>query len=163
MADLGQTLVDMHYQKVADLQRRASAAIEQLSDDDVNWRPGEESNSIANLVIHMAGNLRQRFVAGIGGATDTRDRDWEFNTREHYTKDQILDTLNESFSTAARAVAEVTPERLGERFLNWDETLLEVIFGVATHLSEHVGQILYIAKLRRGPDYQILWTPHKRP
>lgn len=155
----------MHYQKVADLQRRASAAIEQLSDDDVNWRPGEESNSIANLVIHMAGNLRQRFVAGIGGATDTRDRDWEFNTREHYTKDQILDTLNESFSTAARALAVVAPERLTERFWiqNRDVTLLDMIFVVATHLSEHVGQILYIAKLRRGPDYQILWTPHKRP
>uniref|UniRef100_UPI003555EED8 DUF1572 family protein n=1 Tax=Alicyclobacillus tolerans TaxID=90970 RepID=UPI003555EED8 len=49
-----------------DLQRRWVNALKQFNDDDVNWRVNDMSNSIANLVVHVVGNLHQRFVAANG-------------------------------------------------------------------------------------------------
>ena len=164
MPEVGHSLIEMHRKKLDDLRKRAAEAIAQLGDDDVNWRPNEESNSIANLVVHMAGNIGQRLTAGIGGAPDVRDRDAEFNTRERVTRGRVLGLLNESFGAADKILAGLTPERLNDSQQVRDRqvTLLEVMFGMPTHLSEHVGQILYIAKLRLGPAYRVLSVPHKK-
>jgi uncharacterized damage-inducible protein DinB len=164
MADVRQQLIEIQRQKLDDLRRRAAEAIGQLGDEEVNWRPNEESNSIANLVVHMAGNIGQRFTAGIGGAPDVRDRDAEFNTRERFTRSRILAVLNEAFGAADKVMAGLTPERLDDpqQMRDRQVTVLDVLFGACTHLSEHVGQILYIAKLRLGPAYRVLSTPHKK-
>lgn len=164
MSDQSLYLIEMHRQKLQDLHQRAARAIRQVSDADVNWRPNEESNSIANLVVHLAGNLGQRLVSTIGGAPDVRERDAEFNTREQFTRERVLAILDQSFGAGDGILAELRPERLGEhkRTGNKDVTVLDVMFAVATHASEHVGQIMYIAKLRLGPAYQIIWSPHKR-
>lgn len=42
-----------------------------------------------------------------------------------------------------------------------DMISLDVIFGVATQVSEHLGQVLFIAKMRLGENYQVQWMPHK--
>lgn len=162
--DLGPTLIRMHRDRLRDLHRRAVAAIEQLRDEDVNWRPSEESNSIANLVLHMAGNIGQRLVATVSGGPDTRDRDAEFNSREFLTRGRVLEILGDAFGAADRVLESLPAERLAEtrRVRDREMTVLDLIFGVTTHLSEHVGQILYIAKMRLGPDYRVLSTPHKK-
>src|SRR5918997_2340993 len=41
--------------------------LEKLSDEDVWWRANPESNSIGNLLLHLAGNARQWIVSGVGG------------------------------------------------------------------------------------------------
>lgn len=164
MTELRQTLIQMQRQKLDDLRRRAAEALGQLDDEDVNWRPNEESNSIVNLVVHMAGNIGQRFTAGIGGAPDVRDRDAEFNTRERFTRSRVLALLNEAFGAADKILAGLTPERLDapQQMRDRQVTVQDVLFGACTHLSEHVGQILYIAKLRLGPAYRVLSVPHKK-
>ena len=53
--------------------------VDQLSDDQLNWRPFEAQNSIANVILHLCGNLRQWIVAGLGGAPDERNRPAEFS------------------------------------------------------------------------------------
>ncbi|BDG59582.1 DUF1572 domain-containing protein [Caldinitratiruptor microaerophilus] len=162
--DLGQTVIRIHRDRLRDLHRRAGAAIEQLRDEDVNWRPNEESNSIANLVLHMAGNIGQRLVSAVGGAPDTRDRDAEFNSRDFLTRDRVLEILGDAFGAADRVLETLSAEQLAEtrRVRDREMTVLDLIFGVATHLSEHVGQILYIAKMRLGPDYRVQSTPHRK-
>ena len=51
-------------------------------DDHVVWaRPNEASNSIGNLMLHLAGNARQWIVSGVGGTPDVRDRQSEFEQR----------------------------------------------------------------------------------
>src|SRR4029450_1506676 len=47
--------------------------VAQLSDEQLWWRPRPDMNSIANLMLHLAGNLRQWIISGIGGAPDVRD------------------------------------------------------------------------------------------
>ena len=48
--------------------------VEGLTDEDIWWRPNPASNSIGNLILHLAGNVRQWVVSGIGGAPDERKR-----------------------------------------------------------------------------------------
>ena len=58
----------------------------QLDDRQVWWRPREEMNSIGNLLLHLTGNLTQRFPSDIGGEPDRRNRSAEFTERESIPK-----------------------------------------------------------------------------
>ncbi|MFD1674285.1 DUF1572 family protein [Alicyclobacillus fodiniaquatilis] len=159
-----QEVLSLHRDKMFDLERRWVNALQQLDDEDVNWRPNDVSNSIANLVVHVAGNLRQRFVSGIGQESDIRDRDEEFNTREWFSKTELINLLTEQFSTVHRTLQCLTPDKLFQVYTikNQDRTVLDVIFEVVTHISEHLGQVLFIAKMRLDDRYQIQWAPHQR-
>lgn len=53
----------------------------QLDDGQIWWRPRAEMNSIGNLILHLAGNLRQRYLSDIGGEPFDRDRFGEFTER----------------------------------------------------------------------------------
>src|SRR3982074_762610 len=55
--------------------------LEQLTDEEVWWRANQESNSIGNLLLHLSGNARQWIVCGLGGASDQRERQKEFDER----------------------------------------------------------------------------------
>lgn len=155
--------MSLHQNKMRDLEARLIGAIAQLDDDGVNWRPNEESNSIANIVLHIIGNLRQRFVAGVGGALDTRDRDREFASRDNLTKAQLIQMIKDNFQIVHRALEDMSSERLDAVYhiQGEDITGLGTIFGAAVHTSEHVGQALFIAKMRLGQGYQIQWVPKK--
>jgi len=58
------------------------AAVDQLSDEDLWWRPNAVSNSVGNLMLHLSGNVRQWIVSGLGGAPDDRVRQLEFDASE---------------------------------------------------------------------------------
>ena len=51
----------------ADYLPKIRRCLDSLSEDDIWWRPNERSNSVGNLVLHLAGNIRQWVVSG--GAT----------------------------------------------------------------------------------------------
>jgi uncharacterized damage-inducible protein DinB len=61
------------------------AAVEALPPDALWWRANDQSNSVGNLLMHLAGNIRQWIVAGVGGAPDRRNRDGEFAARDGAT------------------------------------------------------------------------------
>src|SRR5208337_2907864 len=53
---------------------RLEACMRELSPEQIWWRANPASNSVGNLALHMAGNVRQWIVAGLGGAPDRRER-----------------------------------------------------------------------------------------
>src|SRR5688572_15120769 len=69
--------------------------VAQLSDEQLWWRSRPEMNSVANLMLHLAGNLRQWIVAGIGGGPEVRDRPGEFADRSGASKDEVLAKLRD--------------------------------------------------------------------
>ena len=156
--------IHIHRTKLANYHQRALAAIAQIGDQDLNWRPNEESNSIANIVLHMQGNLAQRFLTNLKGETDVRNRDREFNARDFFSKDEIIHTLDHGFTIADTALAELRPEQLDDIIviMGKDNSVYEMIFNTVTHFCEHVGQIIYIAKLRIGSDFSPLSTQHRK-
>ena len=79
---------------------RISQCLEQLSDEEVWWRPNDASNSIGNLVLHICGNMRQWIISGLGGAADLRERDKEFAERGPIARNELRDKFRQTVSEA---------------------------------------------------------------
>ena len=131
---------------------RIERCLEGLADDKVWWRPNAESNSIGNLTLHLAGNVRQWIISGIGGATDNRQRQQEFDEKGPVPASELLSRLRTTVEEADRVLAGVTPATLLERreIQGCDVTVLEAIYHVVEHFSMHTGQIILLAKMWKG-------------
>lgn len=133
---------------------RIERCLEQLSDDDVWWRPNDASNSVGNLLLHLAGNARQWIVSGVGGAEDVRRRQEEFDERAPLPKAELLARLRAALADVDAVLAQLDPGTLLEtrHIQGHDVTVLEAVYHVVEHFSMHTGQIIYVAKQRTGHD-----------
>jgi uncharacterized damage-inducible protein DinB len=131
---------------------RIERAVERLTDADVWWRPSVESNSAGNLLLHLAGNVRQWIVSGVGGARDERRRQEEFDAREGAGRDELIEHLRRAVQDADAVLARLSASQLLERrhIQGFDGTVLYAIYHVVEHFAMHTGQILFIAKERAG-------------
>ncbi|HZJ01331.1 MAG TPA: DinB family protein [Gemmatimonadaceae bacterium] len=126
-------------------------AVENL-DDAVMWkRPNEESNSIANLLLHLAGNVREWIVCGIGGTFSDRNRASEFAAKEGFTRPQLLSALSESVLGADKVLGSLSNSDLEKEITiqGRDTTVFAAIYHVVEHFSMHTGQIIMLAKIYR--------------
>jgi uncharacterized damage-inducible protein DinB len=128
--------------------------LEQLSDEDLWWRPNERSNSIGNLMLHLAGNIRQWIVSGVGKETDTRQRQAEFDERGPLPRDEVVKRLETALGDTDRVLAGLDATVLAQdrRIQGRDTNVLKAVYHVVEHFGMHAGQIMYITKLRTGKD-----------
>jgi len=128
--------------------------LEALSDDDLWWRPNDQSNSIGNLLLHLAGNIRQWIVGGVGGAPDTRQRQAEFDERGPVPRADVLRRFDTAVAEADEVLQALKPTQLAEsRVIQGRETtVFHAIYHVVEHFGMHTGQIAYVTKLRTGVD-----------
>jgi len=128
--------------------------LSELSEDEVWWRAHETDNSIGNLLLHLSGNVRQWIISGVGGARDARERQKEFDERKHLSKAELLQKLENTLREADSVLEKLDLSKLLEirHIQKYDVTFLEAISHVVEHFSGHVGQIIYITKLRKGVD-----------
>lgn len=127
--------------------------LEALPPEDVWWRPNDVSNSVGNLMLHLAGNTRQWIVSGVGGAEDVRRRAREFARRDGDPA-EVFGRLEGTVEEACDVLRALDPDRLGETATIQGRavTLLEAVLHVVEHFSSHTGQIVYATKLRTGRD-----------
>lgn len=133
---------------------KIAGCVRRLTDEDIWWRPNAASNSIGNLMLHLAGNVREWIVGGIGGAPTQRNRQREFDERTPISGTELLAELTAALQDADRVLAKATSDTLRERrrIQDLNATGLEVIYHVVEHFAMHAGQIMYITKLRTGED-----------
>lgn len=149
--------------KFEEIHRRIILVLNQLSDEQVNWRPNESSNSIANLIVHISGNINERISKGMNNKDFIRNRDEEFEEL-YRTKQELIEITNGSF----REIIETTRCMTEETFLKTqlvrdrERTNLDMLIQCGTHFSEHMGQIFYIGKLIKGREYVTTSVPKKR-
>jgi uncharacterized damage-inducible protein DinB len=138
------------------------ACLDKIGEEQVWARGSENENAIGNLVLHLAGNVRQWIIAGVGGASDTRQRDGEFSARSGASISELKERLRGIVAEAAGVIAAVAPERLAERVViqEYDVSVLEAIYHVVEHFSMHTGQIIFATKLLTGSDMG--FYPHLR-
>jgi hypothetical protein len=131
---------------------RIERCVEKLSDQEVWWRANPESNSVGNLVLHLAGNMQQWIVSGVGGASDQRQRQREFEERGPISGREVLQQLKRVVRESDGILAAVTHTTLLEyrRIQGLDITLLEAIYSVVSHFSMHTGQIILLTKMWKG-------------
>jgi uncharacterized damage-inducible protein DinB len=130
------------------------SCVAQLSDDDLWWRPNDVSNSVGNLLLHLAGNIRQWIVSGVGGAADVRRRQSEFDERGPLPRADVLRRFDAAIADAERVMAGMEGWQLTapRRIQGRDTTVLLALFHVVEHCAMHAGQIAYLTKLRGGRD-----------
>jgi uncharacterized damage-inducible protein DinB len=119
-----------------------------LSHDDIWRRANEQSNSIGNLLLHLAGNVRHWIVSGIGGAPSTRNRASEFAATDGPGIDDLLELLDSSLGDADKVIAALDEGDLTKRctIQGRETTVMEAIYHVVEHFSMHTGQIILLAK-----------------
>src|ERR1700730_7861937 len=91
---------------------RIKHCLGQLNDEQA-WRRSQPSlNSIGNLILHLCGNLRQWVVAGVGGASDVRNRPAEVDERGPIPTAELLRRLEMVVEEAKRVLANVDARQL---------------------------------------------------
>ena len=136
---------------------RIERCLESLGDEDVWWRPNEESNSVGNLVLHLDGSTRMWVVGVAGGSPVERDRQQEFDEREHISRAELLERLRRTLAAVDEALARLDAASLVERRQSpWGEmTALEAVYHAVEHFSMHTGQIITLTKMRLGVDLKL--------
>jgi hypothetical protein len=161
----GQYLADI-LRQLEKLRRLAEDAARQVNDEQFFWAPDPESNSIALIVKHVAGNMHSRwrdFLTADGEKGD-RQRDREFEREGSETRAALIGRWNEGWTLALSTIRALRPDDLEKRVTLRGEahTVLEAINRQVTHYAYHVGQIVYLAKHLAGPAWKTLSIPRGR-
>ena len=133
---------------------RLRKAVELLSEEQIWWRPNDASNSIANLILHLNGNVWQWLVASFDRLEDRRDRPAEFNATGDLTAADLLARLGATMDEAAKVLARLTADDLLATWhiQGYTVTGLAAVYQVVEHFGLHYGQIVYITKMQEGRD-----------
>ena len=131
--------------------RQIRACLDALGEDDVWWRPHEQANAVGNLVLHLAGSNQFYLGHAIGGGADIRDREAEFGARGEPPKASLLRVYEGAGATVQRVLDTLTPARLVETTNagGRPSSFARILMHVTHHNALHIGQIVWVTKLRR--------------
>lgn len=161
----GQYLADI-LRQLEKLRCLAEDAVRQVNDEQFFRAPDPESNSIALIVKHVAGNMRSRwrdFLTTDGEKPD-RQRDREFEREAGDTRAALMDRWEAGWGDALSTIRALRPDDLEKTVTLRGEphTVLEAINRQVPHYAYHVGQIVYLAKHLAGPSWRTLSIPRGR-
>ncbi|HXG66331.1 MAG TPA: DUF1572 family protein [Blastocatellia bacterium] len=145
------------------MKELADKAMARITNEDFFAPLGEESNSIAIIVKHMAGNLRSRWMDFLtsDGEKPDRHRESEFVMEGGDTRDSLLARWEAGWRYLFDALMPLTPEDLNRAILIRSEphTVMQAINRQLTHYAYHIGQIVFLARHYAGGDWQSLSIP----
>lgn len=136
--------------------------IQQLTLEELQWQPHEESNSIAIIIKHIAGNMLSRWTNFLteDGEKPWRNRDQEFEDT-YTTKEDLFAAWESGWKCLLDAITPLKDDDL-ERIIyirNQGHTVTEAIHRQLAHYSYHVGQIVFLGKLIKGNNWESLTIP----
>jgi hypothetical protein len=147
------------FRKYKDL---AESAMAQVTDTQLFFTPDEESNSIAVIVKHMAGNLRSRWTDFLttDGEKPWRDRETEFSGAEQ-SRESLMAEWNGAWDCLFTALEPLTDADLGRKVTIRSEahSVMQAINRQLAHYSYHVGQIVWLAKHYQSSNWKPLTIP----
>ncbi len=156
---LGNEFLKSTIKRLSYYKELGDKTFEQLSDADFHFQPNEESNSIAIIIQHVAGNMLSRWTDFLttDGEKEWRNRDVEFEEQQ-LTKQQLLDLWQKGWDCCFDTLNSLTEEDLLKTIYIRSEGLLAVdaINRQLAHYPYHVGQIIYGAKIIKNKDWQNL-------
>lgn len=141
---------------------RIEHCVNQLSDEQLWWRPQPQMNSIGNLLLHLAGNTGQWIVAPIQNIPSDRNRPAEFAERGPIPKDELVKRIRDAVENARRAIETIdTPAQLlaARRIQGNDTNILTAVFHSVSHFEGHAQEIIGMTRQILGERYKFLWVP----
>ena len=144
-------------------KRMGEGAMNQLQDQDLFVTLDPESNSVAILVKHLAGNMRSRFTDFLtsDGEKPDRFRDREFELTLNTTRADVMTWWEEGWAIVFAAIESLKPEDVMREITIRGEphTVLQAINRQIAHYAQHIGQIVFLAKHLRSKDWKTLSIP----
>jgi len=121
---------------------RIEKCLEDLSDVEIWHSSNVSSNSIGNLMVHLAGNITQYIISGIGNEEDTRSRDEEFSINGGMSKVDIQSHLISACEKAKKIIMGMTIDDILEyrSVQGFKLTGFGILLHVIEHFSYHTGQ-----------------------
>jgi uncharacterized damage-inducible protein DinB len=166
-ASLGSELLQIVRNRLLDeYPRQVRACLAALGEEEIWWRPNEQSNAIGNLVLHVAASNRHYLEHVIGGGVDIRNRDAEFGARGGYSKADLERHYEEVRLIVHGVLDTLTPPRLIETTDRSGRTssFARVLLHVTQHNAVHTSQMLWITKmLHPGVFTELTRTPPSPP
>lgn len=163
MTDLHSHYLDEIRRQMRGHKRMADAAMAQLDDKDFFAAIDAESNSIAVLVQHIAGNARSRFTDFLStdGEKPGRFRDQEFELTAKPTREEVLRWWEEGWSHVFTTIDSLTPADVTRTVTirNEPHTVLQALNRALAHYAQHIGQIVFLAKHLRSSQWKTLSIP----
>jgi hypothetical protein len=138
-------------------------AVAQVTDEDFFRQLDPESNSVALVMKHIAGNRRSRwtdFLTSDGEKPD-RNRDTEFEKAENDSRESIVARWESGWRTLFAALEPLGADDLERSVTIGGEphTVVQAINRQLTHYASHIGQIVFLAKHFAGDRWRTLSIP----
>jgi hypothetical protein len=150
----------------AKLKKLAEGALAQASDEDLHAALDGESNSMAVIMRHMAGNLRSRFTDFLttDGEKPDRNRDGEFEMPPAVDRAAIMEDWESGWRVLFSTLSTLEPdELLRDVFIRGERhSVIQALNRQMTHHAYHVGQIVFLAKHLRSSEWKTLSIPRRR-
>ncbi|MEP6951889.1 MAG: DinB family protein [Ginsengibacter sp.] len=133
---------------------RIIKCLQEMDEVEIWQSPNVNSNSVANLLLHLCGNIRQYIISALGGVEDVRERDKEFSTKTGYTKSALLNELTGTISEATAIIKNIDESGLTKIYSVQGSNLsgIGIIIHVTEHYSYHTGQIVFWTKQIKNKD-----------
>ena len=166
MNDLAQHYLEDALSSFRAYKKLAEKALAQLKDDEYFIALDEESNSVAVIMKHIAGNMLSRWTDFLttDGERPDRHRDLEFVIEPQTTKDDLLAYWERGWACLFDALEPLTPEDFDRNVLirGEEHTIAQAINRQLTHYAYHIGQIAFLAKHFRSSEWKSLSIPRNR-
>ena len=144
-------------------KRMGEAAMAQLEEKDFFVALDPESNSVATLVKHIAGNARSRFTDFLSsdGEKPDRFRDQEFEVSEKTTREEVLRWWEQAWEHVFSALDSLQPKDVQRTVTIRSEphTIMQALNRALAHYAQHIGQIVFLAKHLRSEQWRTLSIP----
>jgi hypothetical protein len=155
--------LDETHRQMRGHKRLAEGAMAQLKDEELFVTLDPESNSVAVIVKHMAGNMRSRFTDFLttDGEKPDRYRDQEFELSPTTTRADLTKWWEEGWARVFGAIESLKPDDVMRTVTIRGEphTVLQAINRQVAHYAYHTGQIVFLAKHIRSGKWRSLSIP----
>jgi hypothetical protein len=145
------------------LKKQGDRAMEQLDDRQLFVTLDAESNSVAIIVKHLAGNMRSRWMDFLtsDGEKPDRFRDQEFIVDANTTRDEVIEWWERGWRYVFGALEPLSPEDVTRTVIIRGEphTVVQAINRQLGHYAGHVGQIVFLAKHLKSAEWKTLSVP----
>lgn len=143
----------------------AEKAIDQLEEEQLFFAANEDTNSIAVIIKHMAGNMLSRWTDFLtsDGEKEWRNRDSEFESNSE-TKDELISIWKKGWDCFFNAINSLEPGQLSQIIYirNEGQTAMDAINRQLAHYPYHIGQIVFYAKMLKKTEWNSLSIPKNK-
>jgi hypothetical protein len=159
-----QQYLDSVLKRFREYKSLGEKAMLQLTDEDLQWTPNQESNSIALIIQHMHGNMMSRWTSFLteDGEKEWRQRDLEFEDQQ-LSRKTLMDRWDAGWKAVLDAISSLQPDELGKTVSIRSQPLsvIDAINRQFAHYSYHIGQIVYLAKMIKELAWKSLSIPRR--